>query len=404
MNDSTERPDTWAANVLKNAELPTVLTAHVDALRQALNHSKRTPRWVLPSGFIAAVGTAALVATLTLGRPTPSIAAPTLGQVDQAASSVKSFTVTHRIGDGGAEFYVVTEIRDGDRWKSSYGPSKGEPYGQIIMDGNRTVTISRFQKRRSILIDDPSKLPKKLWALPTPENFLQTPSELFRARPGKIKITRGVQWNGRTVDEFENIVKLQSAHSKQPVFTVRHALYADPETHLPLLVETGFPGAKTTISESFSYDYSPIPASIFEPAISKGTKVVDLREERAAIKKALTKNGLVVVDDIVNAGIFLPDRPEILRAAKARNIRVTINGGPPSYTWPQLVSISRTGHADKNSPWRQMVIYAQPPVVHPETLRLRKFVTVRVNGKPFTMPVMRIANAEKELQFPGWQM
>jgi hypothetical protein len=140
---------------------------------------------------------------------------------------------------------------------------------------------------------------------------------------------------------------------------------------------------------------------MFLTRIPAGAKVTDIRIEREAVHRALTKNGLVVFDNITTIGVFLPDRPEILRAAKAHNIRVKIEDGPPSYTWPQLVSFSQAGEPNINSPWRQMVIYAQPPVANPALLGKRKRVTVRVNGKPFTMPVMRIANTWSEFEYAG---
>ena len=393
--------DVWTNTLLKNAVLPAVLPSQVEAFTQALIASKRTPSWVLPTGFAAVAGSAALVAALVLIHPTASFAAPTLSQVDQAQQAVKSFTVIHRVGSDGADFYVVTESRDGDRWKTTYGPPKGAPYAQIIMDGRQTVSVYRFKKRFEVLVDGPSKNPKRLLELPTPENFLASPSELFLSRPGKITVKRGVHWNGKVVDEFESIAMISPGNLKKHF---RRVLYADSVSHLPLQLETNLPDSKVSLSEIFTYDYTPIQDAAFVASIPKGAKVTDVRRERQAVHDALTKDGLVIVDDSYDAGVFLPDQTAILRAAKANKVRVRIDAGPPSYTLPQLVYVSASGNADPKAPWRQPVIYVQPPVVNLAALRLKNRVTVHVNDKPFSMRVRRVANALIEFDYPGRRM
>ena len=389
--------DEWSCNVLKNASVPPEPASYGEWFTQALLKPKRRAPWVLPSGFAVAVGSLALVAAFLLMRPTPSVASPTLRQVDQAQLAVKSMTVTHRITTGGSEIYVVVMRRDGDRWTTTYGPTSGAPYFQTIMDGHETTTIHRMGKLKQVLIDGPSKYPEKVWVLPTPENFLKTPSEIFGKWPGSISVKRGVLWRGKTVDQFEVVMKTLPKDK----FTMTHVLFTDPTTHLPLQLETRGSDPKTFLGEVFTYDYSPVPESAFIPKIPAGAKVTDIRRERQAVHRALTKDGLVVFDDIRSIGVFLPDQPEILRAAKAHTVRVKIEGGPASYTWPQLVSISQHGEPSINSPWRQMVIYAEPPVVDLRLLAKKKTVSVLVNGKPFTMPVMRIANTQAEFEFVG---
>lgn len=401
VSSSEQLQDSWTCGVLKHVELPAVEPRHTQSFLRDLQKFPRTPGWMMPSGLVAAGGTAALVGALLLFRPSLSVAAPTLSQVDQAELAAKSFTVVHRIGSGGSAIYVVTESRDGERWKVSYGSDKGALYGETFMDGHQTVSIRRLGKLTQVLIDDASKYPKRLRELPTPENFLATPSEIFQAHPGKVTVKRGVNWNGKVVDAFESDVPI---HRLAWQGTFRHVLYADPISHQPLQLEVSLPGSTQGLGETFTYDYAPIPESAFTASFPKGAKVTDVREEREAVRAALTKDGLVIVDDWYTAGVFMPDRPSILRAAKANKVRVHIAGGPASYTWPQPVMFSANGRANTKTLWPQPVIYVQPPVANLGSLRKATSVRVLVNGKPFTMPVKRIADAQLEFEFTGRRM
>ncbi len=395
-----EFQDNWTRTILQNAKISPATLGDAERLSKALTHGK--PRWVVPSGF-AAAASAGLIGAFVLLRPTPSVASLTLSQVDQAQLATSSFTVVHRIGVGSAGAFSVTESRAGNRWKLYYGLPNKASGGRTIMDGSRTIIIWGHGKNHptSVLIDGPSKPPGQLRSVPTEENFLSTPSEIFRISKGPITVTKGVSWKGRTVDRFENVSEIRrnvnvsdgvkrsrelAEKMNQPI-KVRHVLYADPVSHLPLEIETRCPDTPEGMSETFLYDYTPLTDSDFNPVFPHNAKVTDMRVERNSVHTALGRDGLVVVDDWGQAGVFLPDRPDIRAASRVHHVRASINGGPKSYTWTQPVTISSDGIPDGKTYWRQMLLFITPPVANLRLLNSSKTVTVNVNGQKFKMPV-----------------
>jgi hypothetical protein len=401
-SDSHELQDLWMSSILRNAEVPDVFPSHASALAQGLTRSKeRTPTWAIPSGFAAAVGAAVLIGGFGLLRPTPSFATPTLSQVDQAVAAVHSFTVTHLVGSGGADFYQSVEVKDCNRWKRSFGLPRGRPFSEFIMDGRQTFAIQRSKRGVRIFVDASSDPQSTLLELPTPDNFLATPSEIFHIRPGQVTVKRGVQWNGRVVDEFES---LSTIVRRQSTVRIRHVLYADASSHLPLEVETTQPGSAQAMRESFTYDYSPLPDSAFVPQIPAGVKVIDLRSERMAVHQALTGDGLVVVDDRVTVAVFLPDQASILKEARTNKVRLRMPGGPRLNSPPQVVAVSASGELDAKAAWTQMAVYGFAPGEMLKPLRRKKVVTVFVDGRAYRMPIKRITSAPLEFEFPGRRM
>lgn len=266
-----------------------------------------------------------------------------------------------------------------------------------MMDGSKTYQVAFVNKRIWVFVDGPTNAPHSLRTLPTPESFMSLPTSIFggTVKANHVKAETNVAWNGRTVVRFSGDQQTALAGGT-PISTLHRVLYVDPATRRPLELQVSALNSK--LSETVTYDYHPLAETSFVADIPKDARVIDMPAERTAVRKALKRDGLIVLDEFHMAAVFLPDRPKIERAAKANHVRVRINQGPLSYTWPQPVTISDNGFVSPSRRWRQMVLYVQPPVTNEKTLSVGSLATIEVNGAKFRVPVMRVASTQLEFE------